>query len=80
MLFIDVTDYQSKTFNNRVRLDVTVAVEGTGEAAIELQREDGVFRTFSNLRIPADEIRLVTLPAGNWKLTTIGGPCTVEIK
>lgn len=80
MLFKDVINFQSKPFPNNVRQEITVAVEGAGEAAIELEREDGVFRSFAGTRVAAGEIRLLTIPAGRWKLKTTGGPATIEVK
>lgn len=80
MLLKDVINFQSQPFPNEVRQEISVAVEGTGEAAIELEREDGVFRSFTDTRVAAGEIRLLTIPAGRWRLRTTGGPATIEVK
>lgn len=80
MLFTDVTDFESTAFPNSVKQEVTVAVEGAGSAAIELEREGGGFRSFTGTVVPAGEIRLMVIPAGRWRLKTTGGPATVEIK
>lgn len=80
MLFKDVIDFQSKPFQTKARLEVTVAIEGAGEAAIELEREDGVFRSFAGTSVAAGEIRLMMIPAGRWRLKTTGGPATIEVK
>ncbi len=79
MLYKDKTDFSTNVIQNKTMRDISVAVDGEGQAEVHLCREDGVWRTYPALAVPAGEISILTIPPVNWKLVIVGGPATVEV-
>lgn len=81
MLFKDQTNFTSEPINFRDQgmKDIFVGVTGPGPVALELQCDDGVWRSYPETRFSAEAARIVSLPMGLWRVVISGGPTTVQV-